>query len=76
MAVEHALAKANNCNTKQGPVLKVRDSADQLIVGLVLHSHGRLKTIGTEGCSFITKKILSQVVSKGDREVYRLIVMS
>src|SRR5882672_4396914 len=31
-AVKHALAKANNGNTDQGPVLKVRDSVDQSIV--------------------------------------------
>ena len=56
VAVEHALAKANDGNTDQGPVLKVRDSANQSIVGLVLHNHGRPKMIGAEGCSLITKR--------------------
>src|SRR5882672_10727446 len=42
-AVEHALAKAKNGNTDRGPILKVRDNVDQLIVGLVLRSHGRPK---------------------------------
>src|SRR5467141_223422 len=55
-AVEHALAKANDGNTDQGPVLKVRDRVDQLIVGLVLRSHGRPKTIGADGWSFITRR--------------------
>src|SRR5882724_6466324 len=40
VAVEHALAKANNSNADQGPVLKVRESTDQSILGLVLHSQG------------------------------------
>src|SRR5882672_315798 len=55
-AVEHALAKANDGNTDRGPVLKVRDSVDQSIVGLVLHSHGKLKTIGANGWSFVTRR--------------------
>jgi len=54
--VEHALAKANDGNADQGPVLKVRESANQLIVGFVLCHHGRPRTIGTEGCSFVTKR--------------------
>src|SRR5882724_10484439 len=56
VAVEHAKAKANNGNTDQGPVLKVRDSANQLIIGLVLCNHGRLRMIGAEGCSFVTRR--------------------
>jgi len=55
-AVEHALAKANNGNTDRGPILKVRDNVDQLIVRLVLHSHGRPKTNGADGWSFITRR--------------------
>jgi len=55
-AVEHALAKANNGNTDQGPVLKVSESADQSIVRLVLHSQGRPRKIGADGCSFITRR--------------------
>src|SRR5882672_10365424 len=45
-AVEHALTKANDGNTDWGPVFKVRDKVDQSIFGLVLRSHGRLKTNG------------------------------
>src|SRR5882672_4710966 len=45
-AVENALAKANNGNTNRGPIFKVRDKVDQSIVGLVLRSHGKPKTIG------------------------------
>src|SRR5882672_3067851 len=52
-AVEHALAKANDGNTNQGPIFKVRDNVDQLIIGLVLQSHGRPKTIGADGWSFV-----------------------
>jgi len=55
-AVEHALAKANDGNTDRGPVLKVRDRVDQSIVGFVLRSHGRPKTIGAEGWSFVTRR--------------------
>src|SRR5467141_3282647 len=55
-AVEHALAKANDGNTDRGPVLKVRDNVDQSIVRLVLHSHGRLNTIGANGWSFVTRR--------------------
>src|SRR5882724_215118 len=56
VAVEHALAKANDGNTVQGPVLKVRESADQSIVRLVLCSHGRPSMIGPDRCSFITRR--------------------
>src|SRR5882724_9160795 len=56
VAVEHALAKANNGNADRGPVLKVSERADQSIVRLVLCSHGRPRTIGADGCSFITKR--------------------
>ena len=49
VAMEHTLAKANEGNNDWGPVLKVRDRVDQLIVGLVCCSHGRLKTIWAEG---------------------------
>src|SRR5712664_2100775 len=55
-AVEHALAKANNGNTDRGPILKVRDNVDQSIVGMVLHSHGRLKTNRADGGSFVTRR--------------------
>ena len=55
-AVEHALAKANDGNTDQGPVLKVRDNVDQSIVRLVLRSHGRPNTIGADGWSFVTRR--------------------
>ena len=55
-AVEHTLAKANNGNTDRGPVLKVRERANQSIIGLVLHSHGRPRMIRADGCSFITKR--------------------
>src|SRR5882672_6580343 len=55
-AVEHALAKANDGNTDRGPILKVRDKVDQLIVRLVLRSHGRPKTIGADGWSFVTRR--------------------
>src|SRR5882724_9809522 len=55
-AVEHALAKANDSNADRGPVLKVRERADQSILGLVLCSHGRLRMIGVDGCSFVTKR--------------------
>jgi len=56
VAVEHALAKANDGNADQGPVLKVRESANQLFVGLVLHSHRRPRKIRDDGCSFITRR--------------------
>src|SRR5882724_6319233 len=56
-AVEHALAKANDGNTDRGPVLKVSKRADQSIVGLVLRSHGSPRTIGADGCSFVTKRV-------------------
>jgi len=55
-AVEHTLAKANDGNTAQGPVLKVRERANQSIVRLVLHNHGRPRIIGADGCSFITNR--------------------
>src|SRR5882672_2228551 len=55
-AVEHALAKANNGNTDLGPVLKVRDKVDQSIIGLVLRSHGKPKTIRANGWSFVTRR--------------------
>src|SRR5882672_10302602 len=55
-AVNNALAKANNGNTNRGPVLKVRDNIDQLIVRLVLHNHGWQKTIGANGWSLITRR--------------------
>src|SRR5882724_2009620 len=56
VAVEHALAKANDGNADRGPVLKVSERADQSTVGLVLCSHGRPRTIGVDRCSFITKR--------------------
>src|SRR5882724_3792452 len=55
-AVEHSLAKANDGNAHRGPVLKVSERADQLIVRLVLRSHGRPRTIGADGCSFVTRR--------------------
>src|SRR5882724_12996578 len=39
-ATVHALAKVTDSNTDRGPVLKVRESVAQLIVGLVLHNQG------------------------------------
>jgi len=54
--VEHTLDKANNGNADRGPVLKVSERADQSIIGLVLHSHGRPRTIGADGCNFVTKR--------------------
>src|SRR5882724_11087930 len=56
VAVEHALAKANDSNADRGPVLKVSESADQSTIGLVLCSHGRPRTIGVDRCSFITRR--------------------
>src|SRR5882724_6710699 len=55
-AVEHALAKANDGNADQGPVLKTSKRDNQSIIGLVLRSHGRPSTIGADGCSFVTKR--------------------
>src|SRR5882724_11375258 len=55
-AVEHALAKANDGNADRGPVLKVSERANQLIIRLVLRSHGRPRTIGADGCSFVTRR--------------------
>src|SRR5882724_10630988 len=55
-AVEHALAKANDGKTDRGPVLKVSKSADQSTVRLVLRSHGSPRTIGADGCSFVTRR--------------------
>jgi len=55
-AVMHALAKANNGSTNQGPVLKVRDNSNQSIIRLVFRSNGRPRTIGAEGCSLVTKR--------------------
>jgi len=48
-AIKHALARAHEGNDDQGPVLKVRDNVTQSVIGLVLHSHSRPKTIGAEG---------------------------
>ena len=36
--------------------MKASERADQLIIGLVLHSHGRPRTIRADGCSFVTKR--------------------
>jgi len=36
--------------------LKVSERANQLIIRLVLRSHGRPRTIGADGCSFITRR--------------------
>src|SRR5882724_1357584 len=54
--VEHALAKANDGKADRGPVLKVSESADQSTVRLVLCSHGSPRTIGADGCSFVTRR--------------------
>jgi len=54
--VEHALAKANDGNADQGPVLKVSKRTDQSIIGLVLHSHGSPRMVGTDGCSLVTRR--------------------
>src|SRR5882724_10834205 len=56
VAVEHTLAKANDGNTYRGPVLKVRERANQLIIRLVLHSHGRPRMIRADRCSFVTRR--------------------
>jgi len=55
-AVEHALSKANDGNADRGPVLKVRESANQLIVELVLCNQGRPRMIGADRCSFVTRR--------------------
>src|SRR5882724_6907577 len=60
-AVEHTLAKASDGNADRGPVLKVSERADQSIVGLVLRSQGRPRTIGADGCSFITRREIDWV---------------
>ena len=52
--MEHALAKENDGNADRGPILKVSERADQSIIRLVLCSHGRPRTIGADGCSFVT----------------------
>ena len=36
--------------------MKVSERANQLIVRLVLRSHGSPRTIGADGCSFVTKR--------------------
>ena len=33
---------------------KVRDNVSQLMVGLVVRSHGNPRTIGAEGCNLVT----------------------
>ena len=48
-ATVHALTKATDGNTDRGPVLKVRESITQLIVGLVLHNQGSPSTIWADG---------------------------
>ena len=57
-AVEHALAKANGGNADQGPVLKVRESTNQLIIGLVLPTKEGPEQLGLTGA----------VLSPGKRE--------
>src|SRR5467141_1054301 len=52
-AVKNALANANNGNTDRGPVLKVRDNVDKSIIGFVLSSNGRLKTIRADWWSLL-----------------------
>ena len=64
--MEHALAKANDGNVDREPVLKVRDSTNQSIIGLVLCSHGRPRTIGADRCSFITKRERDWVKQSAD----------
>jgi len=51
--------------------LKVRERADQLIVGLVLRSHGRPRTIRADGCSFFTRRERDWVKksAKRDRDI-------
>src|SRR5882724_9444661 len=56
VAIEHALAKANDGNADRGPVLKVSERDNQSIIGLVLCSHGRPRMIGADGCNFVTKR--------------------
>jgi len=48
-ATVHALAKVTDGNTDRGPVLKVRESVAQLIVGLVLRNQGSPSTIQANG---------------------------
>ena len=36
------------------PEGKERDNVSQLMVGLVVQSHGNLRTIGAEGCNLVT----------------------
>ena len=48
-ATLHALAKVTDGNTDRGPVLKVRESVTQSIVGLVLHNQGSPSTIWADG---------------------------
>jgi len=60
-------------NTDQGPVLKVRVSTNQLIIGLVLHSQGKPKQLGQMGAaSSPGGERLGRVVSKRDRDIHRL----
>src|SRR5882724_6090681 len=73
VAVEHALAKANDGNTDQGPVLKVSVSTNHSIVRLVLHSQGRPRTIGADGCSFVTRRERDWVKwSENKTDIHRL----
>src|SRR5882672_12729112 len=55
-ACVHTLAKATKGNNDRGPVLNVSERVDQSIIGLVLRSHGRPKTIRADGWSFVTKR--------------------
>jgi len=48
-ATMHALAKVTDGNTDRGPVLKVRESVAQSIVGLVLCNQGSPSTIRADG---------------------------
>jgi len=53
-AIKNALAKVNEGNDNQGPVLKVRDRVDQSIIGLVSQPW-QAKNHWEEGESIITK---------------------
>ena len=47
--VIHDCALVSARRDKWGPVRKVRDKVNQLMIGLVLQSHGRLSMIGADG---------------------------
>jgi len=72
--LEHALAKANNSNADQGPVLKVRESADQFNCQIwcfaAMEGLGQSEQMGA--ASSPGERETGQVVSKQDRDIHRL----